>query len=420
MFARLAAGGGGADAVERLAAAQRARHVTLLSRIVGTATAAEHPQRLLAVEGRDLLAAALQHDLDAAKEAVRHPSIGLWARRTMLALSGGHAWPGAEPAGLCAVAAAAAIRAKLPAEITIPVSQGQAMLPSLGAAAVGSPTAVVRYADGHATVGDVSLPADPHTDGPGWRGLHRVRAGSINGRVFDVLIDDVDPFRFPTTERLVGHQPASYWARTLTEGWEVLRAHHPRVAAEIATAVAVITPLSGTSRRSVSASSPTVFGSVAMSRPTDAVSCAETLTHETHHIKLGALLDFVPLTRPDDGSRYYAPWRDDPRPLGGLLQGAYAYLGVSGFWRQQREQAGYREQGDALYARWRAAAKLGVDIMLASDGLTRTGEEFVTGMKRTLDAWQHEHVNPGAQASAERAAQEHRSRWEAVNGPVRP
>ena len=155
-----------------------------------------------------------------------------------------------------------------------------------------------------------------------------------------------------------------------------------------------------------------------MSRPADAVSCAETLAHETQHIKLGALLDFLPLTRSDDGRRYYAPWREDPRPLGGLLQGAYAYLGVSGFWRDQRRQAGYSEQGDALYARWRAAASIVVDIMLASEGLTRAGREFVTGMKGTLDAWQHERVNLDALASAERAARQHRSRWEAVNGPL--
>jgi hypothetical protein len=36
----------------------------------------------------------------------------------------------------------------------------------------------------------------------------------------------------------------------------------------------------------------------------------------------------------------YAPWRSGPRPLNGLLQGAYAFLGVSGFWRQQRRSPG--------------------------------------------------------------------------------
>lgn len=44
----------------------------------------------------------------------------------------------------------------------------------------------------------------------------------------------------------------------------------------------------------------------------------------------------VTLTVPDDGQRFYAPWRDDARPVSGLLQGAYAYLGLSRFWRQRQ------------------------------------------------------------------------------------
>jgi uncharacterized protein len=419
-FARLAAGGGGRDAIEQLAAAQRAKHVRILSRIVAEAHTVGHPHRRWALEGRDLLARALHHDLASAKQAVRHPSVGLWAARTLQALLGGQPCLDAEPGGLCAIAAAAAIRARLPAEITIPVSDGYAVLPSLGMAAASGPTAVVRCAVGGATIGDVRLPADPHTDAQGWTGLHRVHAGPIDGRAFDILIDDIDPFRFPSSEQLLGRQSAASWSQALTGGWEVLSAHHPQVAAEVAAAVSVVTPISGTSLRAVSASSPVVFGSVAMSRPANAVGCAETLTHEAQHIKLGALLDFLPLTGPDDGRRYYAPWRADPRPLGGLLQGAYAYLGVSGFWRQQRRQAGFEEHGDAQFARWRASAHLVAETMLASGGLTSAGHEFVSGMESTLNGWQREHVSAAARASAEQAARSHRACWEAAHGTVRP
>jgi HEXXH motif-containing protein len=419
-FASLAAGGGGQDAVEQLAVAQRVKHARLLFRVIDEADAVGHPQRQWAAEGRNLLARALQHDLAAAKQVLRHPSVGLWARQTWQALRNGQPCPGPGPGGLCAIAAAAAIRAGLPAEISIPVSDGQAVLPSLGVAAVPGPTAVARCADGQATVGDVHLPADPHTDAPGWNGLRRVHAGAIDGLAFDVLVDDLDPFRFPEGERLTGHQPATSWAEILTEGWAVLRAYHPHIATEVAAAVSVVTPIAGAPLRAVSASSPEVFGTVAMSWPADAVSCAETLTHETHHIKLGALLDFVPLTEPDDGRRYYAPWRPDPRPLGALVQGAYAYLGVSRFWRRQRFQAGYQEDGDVQFARWRAAASLAVDTMLACGGLTSTGQEFVSGMKRTLQAWLGDRVGAAAAASAEHAAREHRAAWEAAHGPVRP
>ena len=111
----------------------------------------------------------------------------------------------------------------------------------------------------------------------------------------------------------------------------------------------------------VSSSSPETFGAIAMSPPPDPLTCAVTLAHETQHLKLFALLDIVALTLPDDGRRYYAPWREDPRPVSGLLQGAYAFLGVSGFWRTQREIAdgAARLEADTEFARWRAGAAPG-------------------------------------------------------------
>ncbi len=155
-----------------------------------------------------------------------------------------------------------------------------------------------------------------------------------------------------------------------------------------------------------------------MSLPADPVSGAEAFAHEVQHVKLGALLDLVDLVKPDDGSRYYAPWRPDPRPAVGLLQGAYAYLGVSGFWRRQRLVAGYQERGDAEYARWRAAAATVVATLRSSGRLTDAGHEFVAGMAHTLAPWQLEPVSATARTNAERAAAEHRTRWQSVPGPA--
>ena len=217
--------------------------------------------------------------------------------------------PGATPGGLRAVAAAAALRAGHQAEITIGAIDGLAMLPTLGAAVVPGSTALVRSADGAASVGPVQVPADPHRDGLGWRGLRRVRVGAL-----DVLIDDLDPFRYPAAGNLSARRGDDAWAESLTESWAVLQAHHPRVAAEVAAAVRVITPLAASSGRAESSSSPEAFGTVAMSLPTDPVSGAEAFAHEIQHVKLGALLDLVELVKADDGSRYYAPWRPDPRP----------------------------------------------------------------------------------------------------------
>ena len=137
------------------------------------------------------------------------------------------------------------------------------------------------------------------------------RAGSLS-----VIVDDLDPFRMPTpdggpTGRLTPSQVTEF-RDTLRAAWPVLP---PASAAEIAAIVRVIVPYRAPESGLVSTSSPQVFGTVAMSRQPDKYACAETLVHETQHLKLCALLDLVTLTRQDDGQRYYAPWRPDPRPV---------------------------------------------------------------------------------------------------------
>jgi uncharacterized protein len=371
-FAALAAGGGGSAVIEQLAAAEHSKHLVLLAGVVTEARKADHEEYPLAAEGYALLDAVNTRNPGVAQRVIRHPSTGAWAMRTVRALRGGPGMPGATPGDLRAVAAAAAIRAGHPAEITVGAIDGLVMLPTLGAAVVPGDAALVRSACGTASVGSVWVPPNPHRDGPGWYGLRRVRAGAL-----DVLIDDLDPFRYPDADNLLARADDDAWTGRLTESWVVLLAHHPSVAAEVAAAVRVITPLAVPSGRADSSSSPEVFGTVAMSLPADPVSGAEALAHEIQHVKLGSFLNLVELVKPDDGSRYYAPWRPDPRPAGGLLQGAYAYLGVSGFWRRQRLLEGHQERGDIEYARWRSAVVAVVATLQSSGRLTSEGNEFV-------------------------------------------
>lgn len=406
----LASGASGLETVRELGRAQVSKHRLLLEGVVAEAEEAGHQESALARTGWDLLAAALADD-PAAEVAVRQPSVGAWAMRTILACRGKPAMPGASPGSLRAIAAAAAIRCGRTAEIEVAATKGLVVLPSLGAACSAGDTAVVRVAQGRASVGPVEIPADPHQDAVGWLGLRRVRHHG-----FDVLIDDLDPFRMPTVSDLAARGPGDSWESALRQAWDVLDEAHPVVAAEAAAAISVIVPRVGRATGAVSSSARECFGAVAMSLPPDPVSGAETFAHEVQHVKLGALLDQVPLTKPDDGKRYYAPWREDPRPLSALLQGTYAYLGVTGFWRRQRRLEGYQEQGEARYARWRAAAAMAVETLLASEGLTADGVDFASGMAQTLRAWQHEPVTPRALDSALRAVQDHVRRWESAHG----
>jgi uncharacterized protein len=419
VFGAIAEGGGGAEALSLLAAAQYSKHQLLLARTLRIQDT--DGQRALTSRGYDLLAEAQRCDPEAAGVVIRHPSVAAWAARALRASRNG-AGADAEPHGLCAVAAAAAIRARLPAQIEVPASGGLVMLPSLGAAVAVGDHAVVRVTAPGAYVesggGRVQVPPDPHRDAPGWSGLRRISAGR-----FDVLIDDLDRFRMPAVPDLASRQSAAQaamWGAVFHEAWSLLELHHPAIATEVAALVKVVVPRRPASQGVVSSTSPETFGAVAMSPPTDQCAVAVTLAHEVQHIKLSALLDVVTLTRPDHGRLFYAPWRDDPRPADGLLQGAYAFLGVARFWRRQRdlEHGAAGIEAHAQYARWRTATALTTRTLSSCGQLTQAGTEFVNGIQRTLTAWMADPVPDEARELARHQAEQHRDRWVSANGPI--
>lgn len=409
-FEALARGGGGAGAMRRLVAAQRSKHVILVRAVAELARQGGGADDAIAMAGYELLAQVRHRDRAAADTVISYPSVGAWALHT---LRGDQAVPGAHPIGLAAVAAAAAIRAGMDAEIEVPVFNGRVVLPSLGAAHAVGATALVRTKAAEVRSGDLRVEARPGA--PGWLELRAVQAGSL-----DVLIDDLDTFRMPTTDaeptgRLSARQVTEL-ASSLSGAWPVLT---PASAAEIAAIVRVIVPFQAPESGLVSTSSSQSFAAVGMSRQPDKYTCAETLVHETQHLKLCALLDLVTLTTPDDGQLYYAPWRTDPRPAASLLQGAYAFLGVSGFWRGQRQVAkepAVRKRAQAEFARWRDGAALAVETLRGSGQLTMAGQEFAREMAQVLDAWRREPVPGEALALARREADSHLARWHADNG----
>ncbi|WP_067482594.1 HEXXH motif domain-containing protein [Actinomadura hibisca] len=426
LFFELAAGGGGPAAAEFLRAAQYSKHLLLIRGVRDAA--AGHPEAARTAEAFELLARIQQADGRAVDAVLRHPTVGVWARRTVLALEGKRTAP-ARPEGLTALAAAAAIRAGFPTETEIPAYDGIVRLPSLGRAVFNTTAdrALIRTGPEPATVtlGEttVALPANPHQDAPGWEGLRRLIA-EHQGRRIDLLLDDQDPDRMPGSP-VIAHRlsPAEVarWQEHLHAAWEMLVRQHWTIAEETAGTLRTLTPLPAPRGGQTSATAPHCFGGIGLSEPPNPHSMAVTFAHEVQHTKLTALLDLERLTNPDDGTRYYAPWRDDPRPAAGLLQGVYAHLGIAGFWRRQRQH----ESGDQAtrahtsFARWRDAAAGGARTLLESAALTPPGERFVLELTRTLDDWRTEPVPHEAAAQAAAQNAQHRTDWQHRNGPVR-
>ena len=426
LFDDLARGSGGRAAAAHLSSAQYGKHLLLLRRVVDVANQTGHPGAVRARDAYELLARAQQHAPDPVARVLRTPTVGVWARRTALALAGHRAEP-ARIGALSALAVSAALRAGVDARVEVPLDGPTVPLPSLGRALVGeAPSALVEIDDGRAIIGVagrsvVEVPEDPHEDAPGWHALRRL-AAEHRGRRLELLLDDQDPDRMPGTDlvaRRLDAEELHWWRGTLQQAWESLVDHHWTIAEETAAIVTTLTPITAPGGKVyTSATARHAFGNLGLSRPTGPVPFALTFAHEVQHAKLTALLDLVDLTLPEDGSRYYAPWRPDPRPASGLLQGVYAHLGVAGFWRRYRHVAEGEEARRAHvdFAHWRRSTVDAAHVLAGSGRLTTDGKRFLALTDHTLREWQNEPVPDSAERAARDAARRHLDRWRARNG----
>ncbi|MFI6156116.1 aKG-HExxH-type peptide beta-hydroxylase [Kitasatospora sp. NPDC051170] len=178
------------------------------------------------------------------------------------------------------------------------------------------------------------------------------------------------------------------WCEQLEEAWRILVRRHPWHARSVAACVGVIVPLRpAPGGEAVSAAARRAYGAVAASLPAEPVLLALALVHEFLHVQLGALLDLVPLHRPNGAAVYHAPWRPDLRPVGALLQGTYAHLGVADFWAAEAA-AGVSEPARAAreFALWRGHTSAAGRTLLESGELTAQGREFTEELVRAAGA----------------------------------
>jgi uncharacterized protein len=419
-FDALSAGLGDADAVGQLIRGQRSVQRALLELLRERATS-RGDEAFMA--GWDLLAEVQRYDAGAYDQVSAHPYLRTWAEgclRGTLGAGANMTGTGSLPAcaaHLAAFAAAAAIRAGLPAEIDIPVMDGYACLPTLGRLRVGSGPATIAVGDDgfevHTATGKWrvrSVAAEPDAD---WQPVRQLRSGS-----FAVQLEDTDPYRdchqWPAADRLSARDVDS-WQRRFAVAWPLIERAFPGYLPSLTSGLSTILPLAGnTPGHELSASSRQAFGAIGAALPADGDTTALLILHEFQHVKLGALLDLFDLCDPAaDRKLFYAPWRDDPRPVEPLLQGAYAHLAVTDYWRVRRHElpdAGALAATER-FALWRALTAEAIETIAGSGALTALGTRFVAGMSATVEPWLDEPVPEAAAATARTWAAERRARW---------
>jgi HEXXH motif-containing protein len=326
------------------------------------------------------------------------------------------------------LAAAAAIRGGIGFELDVPVRDGRIWLPGLGLLRVtGHPDWIRLLGDSeHVRVGGESdidrlllAPDDGSTcvTLAQWTGTPMVKAVA-DGVAWQVLLETADPYldryTMPMSVDLQKGELAK-WRQGVQSAWEVLVRHHRWAADAVASGVSVIVPLTPRSEMDlVSATTQAAFGAIATSWPPDPVTLAETVVHEFQHGKLCALMDMVPLIE-SSGEKVYAPWRQDPRPASGLLQGIYAHLGIVRFWQTQR--LAETEPDDILraqvhFARWGQALDPAIQALLEAGGLTPDGLRFVTRLRARTREITSETVPGNARQIAAEVALDHRLTWQ--------
>jgi HEXXH motif-containing protein len=316
------------------------------------------------------------------------PHLGGWAHDCLIHFEQGSA---ADFSHFACAVAAAAVRAGFPFELDVPVQDGRVRLPGLGYIKISDSSSWIRLrCNGDRVSGgdrfeagwQQLVPDDGSTGSvPMWSGTPMVRVAA-DGLAWESLIETDDPYldrySLPMAKELRPDE-IRRWRHRLQDSWEVLVRHHRWAAGPIACGLSVVVPLTPHSDTDlVSATTPAAFGAIATSWPPDTVTLAETLIHEFQHVKLCGLMDMVPLVV-SVGDRVYAPWRQDPRPAGGLLQGAYAHLGIVRFWEAQRQVEADPDEvlrAQVHYARWGPAIDHAAQTLLETGCLTSAGIRF--------------------------------------------
>jgi HEXXH motif-containing protein len=424
-FVSLASGGGDPTVIGDLLAAQHSKHVMLLHVIAQAAREADpaSPAAAAFLNGYRLLTTIQEADPNVVASFLGLPHVGAWAHDCLDSLD-----QGLEPdfGYLALVAAAAAVRSGTGFELSVPAQDGQVHLPSLGCLDdVGQDAWVLLRCDGkHLNVGSfvTATCADlVPDDGSGWdaehwRGTPLIRAVA-EGHAWEVLLETADRHldRYALPMATMTRHELSVWRDRIQSAWKLLVQHHCWASGPVAQGVSVIVPMTARNDAAMdSATAPTAFGSIASSLPPDPVIMAETLVHEFAHLKLCGVMDLKSLIGPYD-KRVYAPWRPDPRPVGGLLQGVYAHLGIVRFWEAQRAVETEPDgmfRAELMYERWRLTIEPCIDTLLKTGCLTAEGIRFVETLRDASKSLETSPVPAAVSRAATETALDHWLTWQ--------
>ncbi|MEU9314410.1 HEXXH motif-containing putative peptide modification protein [Streptomyces sp. NPDC048295] len=434
---------------------QDTRRLLLLRALLDAAEAAPTtlcPPRALDRLRQDwaLLERAERADRTAVRAVLLHPLAGPWAQRCLRGLSA--TGPGPELRAdlhhLSALAAAAAIRAGIPFTSRLTAHDGLLSLPTLGALRSRSEEVGITFHEGEVTMrqGEGEPPVSVHAQPDGTTGSADPRwlpvfaLPAVQSGIGPIPLDDIDPYRTDGS----GLQPHGLSAAThiddherkaWAESWAgvapLLAVGGEHRLTEAAVLLRCLVPLgpppgsgpTGESAAHCSGTRREAFGAVLSSKPATPAYFASTLVHELQHTKLSALSALVSLHHEDPEPRHFAPWRSDPRPFDGLLQGAYSHIALADYWQRfalAARRVTHRDLAWAEHARCREQVGAVLPVLAGSAALTREGRVLVNEMITLYHRLDDCPPPTGHLARAEAYVATAKVIWQQRNGSHRP
>jgi HEXXH motif-containing protein len=251
----------------------------------------------------------------------------------------------------------------------------------------------------------------------GWKDLTRIASGEFLNDSSEMLRPHIA--HNPKWKlRPLDREYVSQWRSVSREACSMLSSVADALWISVQPVVSSIVPLQAPADVNLSATSAEVLGCICTSLPVQSAVLAETLVHEAAHTTLHILSDGTKYWESKENEQLYnSPWRDDLRPISGMVHGIFAFLAVADFWALLLSYGGAAEFERLGRKRLRTVSmqleEALIEVMEAP-GLTEEGRCLLAAaeqnLRRLKDASNSYELNPQEDAEIKARKDLHRAR----------
>ncbi|WP_165585146.1 aKG-HExxH-type peptide beta-hydroxylase [Chryseobacterium soli] len=118
------------------------------------------------------------------------------------------------------------------------------------------------------------------------------------------------------------------------------------------------------------------------SSTTSSLRVAESILHEAMHLKLTLIEKHIDLIKPDTLEKFYSPWRDEQRPLRGVLHGLFVFKSVFEMYKFLCNNSKDYKNTDHIYYRMEDITEefRTIKNLALNNGFTEAGANFVNNL----------------------------------------